>query len=40
MERRKFKAVAQHFREVGSDEAKHRDAFTAVLAKVEATRTR
>jgi rubrerythrin len=30
------KAVAQHFREVGKDEAKHRDAFKAALAKIEA----
>ena len=34
------KAVAQHFREVGKDEAKHRDAFGAALANLEAKRTR
>jgi rubrerythrin len=34
------KAVAQHFREVGKDEAKHRDAFKAALTKLEAKRTR
>jgi rubrerythrin len=28
------KEVAQHFREVGADEAKHRDAFKAALAKL------
>lgn len=30
------KEVAQHFREVGADEAKHRDAFKAALAKLTA----
>lgn len=34
------KAVAQYFREVGKDEAKHRDAFKTALAKLEARRTR
>jgi rubrerythrin len=34
------KAVAQHFREVGKDEANHRDTFKSALAKLEVKQTR